>query len=50
MAVTSMWPVTSRMDKLIQYVNNPDKVEERPELIPEAIKARTAVGDVIDYS
>lgn len=50
MAVTSMWPVTSRMDKLIQYVNNPDKVEERPELSPEAITARTAVGDVIDYA
>ncbi len=50
MAVTSIWAVKSRIDSVIDYVNNPEKTIEKPELIPEAITARSAVGDVIDYA
>lgn len=50
MAVTSIWAITGRMDKVISYVKNPEKTVEKPELLPEAVSARTAVGDVIDYA
>lgn len=50
MAVTSIWAVTERVDNVIRYVENPEKTTERPELSPDAIAARKAVGDVIDYA
>ena len=50
MAVTSIWAVKGRVDNVIKYIENPDKTIERPELSQEAIKARLAVGDVIDYA
>ena len=50
MAVTSIWYVSERVDSVIKYIENPEKTIERPELSPEAVAARQAVGDVIDYA
>ena len=50
MAVTSIWAVTTHYERAIEYVMNPEKTIEKPELSPEAIAARKAVGDVIDYA
>ena len=50
MAVTSIWYVSNRVDDVVKYVVNPDKTMEKPELSPEAIAARKAVGDVINYT
>ena len=50
MAVTSIWAVKSRVDKALNYVMNPEKTTEKPELSQEAIEARKAVDDVIDYA
>ena len=50
MAVTSIWYVNSRVEKALAYIMNPDKTTEKPELSPDAIAARKAVGDVIDYA
>ena len=50
MAVTSIWAVSERVDHVITYVENPEKTIERLELSPDAIAARTAVGDVISYA
>ena len=50
MAVTSIWAVTVRMDNAINYVMNPEKTVDKPELRPEAVAARKAVGDVINYA
>jgi len=50
MAVTSIWAVTHHVDNTITYIVNPEKTIERPELSEEAIDARKAVGDVIDYA
>ena len=50
MAVTSIWYVNSRVEKALAYIMNPDKTTEKPELTPDAIAARKAVGDVIDYA
>ena len=50
MAVTAIWAVSKRLDNAINYVSNPEKTTERPELSREAILARKAVGDVIEYA
>ena len=50
MAVTSIWAVSKRLDNAINCVRNPEKTTDRPELSQEAILARKAVGDVIDYA
>ncbi len=50
MAVTSIWAVKSRMEKALDYIVNPEKTTEKPELCSEAVAARKAVGDVIDYA
>ena len=50
MAVTAVWHVNSRVEKALNYVMNPEKTTEKPELAPEAVAARKAVGDVIDYA
>ena len=50
MAVTSVWAVKSRVDNVIKYVENPEKTVEKTEGTPEALSARRAVGDVIDYA
>ena len=49
MAVTSIWAVTHRVDSVLKYIENPDKTIEKPELAPEALAARKAVGDVVNY-
>ena len=50
MAVTAVWHIDNRVDNVIDYVKNPEKTTERPEMSSEAIAARTAVGEVIDYA
>ena len=50
MAVTSIWAVKVRVDSTITYIVNPEKTTQRPELAPEALSARRAVGDVINYA
>lgn len=50
MAVTSIWAVTTHYERAIEYIMNPEKTIEKPELTPEAIAARKAVGDVINYA
>ena len=50
MAVTSIWAVTARVDQALNYIMNPEKTTEKPELSAEAIAARQAVGDVISYA
>ena len=50
MAVTSIWHVSNRIDMALDYIMNPEKTTEKPELSPEAVAARQAVGDVINYA
>ena len=50
MAVTAIWHVSSRVGKALDYIMNPEKTVEKPELSSEAIAARKAVGDVISYA
>ena len=50
MAVTSIWAVHNHIEVAIEYVLNPEKTTEKPELSSEAISARKAVGDVISYA
>ena len=50
MAVTSIWAIKSRVDNVIRYVRNPEKTIERPEESSEAMAARKAVGDVLEYA
>ena len=50
MAVTSIWAVVNHVDKTISYIVNPEKTTDKPELSPDAIAARKAVGDVINYA
>ena len=50
MAVTSMWHISSHVDYVIDYIKNPEKTVDKPELSPEAIAARKTMGDVIDYA
>ncbi len=50
MAVTSLWAVKSKVGNALDYIMNPEKTVEKPELSPSAIAARKAVGDVIDYA
>ncbi len=50
MAVTSVWAVSNRVQKALDYIMNPEKTVEKPEFSPDAISARKAVGDVIDYA
>lgn len=50
MAVTSVWAVNTKVGSALDYIMNPEKTKEKPELSSEAINARRAVGDVIDYS
>ena len=50
MAVTAIWHVSSRVGKALDYIMNPEKTIEKPEFSPDAIAARKAIGDVIDYA
>ena len=50
MAVTSIWHVSNRRDMALHYIMNQEKTTEKPELSPEAVAARQAVGDVINYA
>ena len=50
MAVTSVWAVNTKIGSALSYIMNPEKTVEKPELSPDAIAARAAVGDVINYA
>lgn len=50
MAVTSIWAVKSRMDTVLNYIENPEKTTSRPELDADAMQARLAISKVIDYA
>ena len=50
MAVTSVWAVKSRMDTVLNYIENPEKTTKRPELDADAMQARIAISNVIDYA
>ena len=43
------WAVSSQVEKALDYIMNPEKTVEKPEFSPDAIAARKAVGDVIDF-
>ena len=45
MAVTSIWPIKGRVDKVISYARNPEKTTEYSEL-----SALHTVGNVIEYA
>ncbi len=45
MAVTSVWPIKGRVDKVISYARNPEKTTEYSEL-----SALHTVGNVIEYA
>ena len=47
MAVTALWPVKSRLDKVIAYVQNPEKVTE--EFAAENAALHT-IGGVVEYA
>ena len=47
MAVTALWPVKTRLDKVIAYVQNPEKVTE--EYAAETAALHT-IGDVMEYT
>ena len=46
MAVTSIWPIHGRVDKVIDYVRNPEKTTEAG--LPE-LASLHAVEDVVEY-
>lgn len=50
MAVTSLWAVKSRMDTVLNYIENPEKTTQRPELFDDASSARQTICNVIDYA
>lgn len=43
MAVTSLWPVTVRLDQVIRYVRNPDKVSDNAAALHQ-------IGNVVQYA
>lgn len=47
MAVTSIWHVGTRLDHVINYVENPEKTNKKTEQEPEAL---SALKNVIDYA
>ena len=47
MAVTSIWPIHGRVDKVIDYVRNPGKTTEAG--LPE-LASLHAVEDVVEYA
>ena len=47
MAVTSIWPIKGRIDKVIDYARNPEKTTERS--IHE-VAALHAIDDVVEYA
>ena len=47
MAVTALWPIKSRLDKVISYVRNPEKVTE--EFAAENAALHT-IGGVMEYA
>ena len=47
MAVTSIWPVKSRLDHVINYARNPEKTRERS-LVSQA--SLHAIDNVIEYA
>ena len=50
MAVTSIWAVKSNMGAALDYIENPEKTTQRPELNADAMSARIAITNVIDYA
>ena len=47
MAVTAIWPIKGRVDKVIDYVRNPEKTTEAG--LPE-LASLHAVDDVVEYA
>lgn len=47
MAVTSIWPIKGRFDKIITYVRNPEKTTEAT--LPD-MTALHAINDVVEYT
>lgn len=47
MAVTSIWPIKGRVDKVINYARNPEKTTERS---ANAVAALHAIDDVVEYA
>lgn len=50
MAVTSVWAVKSRMDNVLNYIENPEKTTQRPEEYPDANAAMQHIRDVLGYA
>lgn len=47
MAVTSIWPVKSRLDHVINYARNPAKTRERSLVVQASLHA---IDNVIEYA
>ena len=47
MAVTSIWPIKGRVDRVINYARNPEKTTEGSY---EELASLHAVGDVLEYA
>lgn len=47
MAVTSIWPIKGRVDKVINYVRNPEKTIETGH---EALASLHVIDDVVEYN
>lgn len=47
MAVTSIWPIKGRVDKVINYVRNPEKTIETGH---EALASLHVIDDVVEYA
>lgn len=47
MAVTAIWPIKGRVDKVINYARNPEKTTEAG--LPELASLHT-VNDLVEYA
>lgn len=47
MAVTSLWPIKGRLDKVINYARNPEKTTE---VSRDEVASLHAVHDVLEYA
>ena len=47
MAVTSIWPIKGRIEKVINYACNPKKTSEASY---DAVSGMHAINDVIEYA
>jgi len=47
MAVTSIWPIKGRVDRVINYARNPEKTTEASH---EELASLHMIGDVVEYA